>query len=132
MRIKAHDPSVISRFPFFFLSHDLERVIQFVRATATGVLVSARDVHAFARIFSPCAGRVVHLVIGLAHLPFSPQLRLLYECAPMAYIIEQAGGLASDGKQPILDVVPNQLHQRSPIFIGSSEFVKDFLKFTGQ
>lgn len=57
------------------------------------------------------------------------KLRLLYECAPMAYIIEQAGGMASDGKQPILDVVPQKLHDRCPIFIGSAEDVKDFLKF---
>lgn len=47
----------------------------------------------------------------------------------MAYIIEQAGGMASDGKQPILDVVPQKLHDRCPIFIGSAEDVQDFLKF---
>ena len=56
------------------------------------------------------------------------QLRLMYECVPMAFIIEQAGGIASDGKQPILDIVPDSLHQRSPIFIGSAEDVKDYLK----
>lgn len=52
----------------------------------------------------------------------------MYECNPMAYIIEQAGGMASDGTQPILDIVPDSLHQRSPIFIGSAEDVKDYLK----
>lgn len=57
------------------------------------------------------------------------KLRLLYECAPMAYIIEQAGGMATDGKQPVLDVKPQKLHERCPIFIGSAEDVKDFLKF---
>lgn len=57
------------------------------------------------------------------------KLRLLYECAPMAYIIEQAGGMASDGKQPVLDIKPKELHERCPIFIGSAEDVKDFLKF---
>jgi fructose-1,6-bisphosphatase I len=46
----------------------------------------------------------------------------------MAYIITQAGGMASDGTQNILDVSPTSLHQRSPIFIGSSEDVKDYLK----
>lgn len=56
------------------------------------------------------------------------KLRLMYECNPMAYIIEQAGGMATDGKQPILDIVPSSLHERSPIFIGSAEFVKDYLK----
>jgi fructose-1,6-bisphosphatase I len=56
----------------------------------------------------------------------SPQgkLRLLYECAPLAFICEQAGGYASDGARPILDVVPTQLHQRSPQFIGSVEDVR--------
>ncbi|KAK3727965.1 hypothetical protein QZH41_015918 [Actinostola sp. cb2023] len=56
------------------------------------------------------------------------KLRLLYECNPMAFIIIQAGGMASDGTQNILDIVPTSLHQRSPIFIGSSEDVKDYLK----
>ncbi len=51
------------------------------------------------------------------------KLRLLYECAPLAYVCEQAGGLASDGRQPILDIEPQELHQRSPLFIGSREDV---------
>lgn len=55
------------------------------------------------------------------------QLRLLYECIPMAYILTQAGGLASNGKIPILDVVPETIHQRSPIFLGSQEDVEDVL-----
>jgi fructose-1,6-bisphosphatase I len=52
------------------------------------------------------------------------KLRLLYECAPLAFICQQAGGYASDGAQPILDVVPTQLHQRSPLYIGSEEDVR--------
>ena len=51
------------------------------------------------------------------------KLRLLYECAPLAYIAEQAGGAASDGCLPILDVVPTELHQRSPLVIGSRDDV---------
>lgn len=51
------------------------------------------------------------------------KLRLMYECAPMAMIIEQAGGRASDGTQRILDIVPTTLHQRVPILIGSEEDV---------
>ena len=46
----------------------------------------------------------------------------------MAYIIEQAGGMASNGVIPILDIVPTNIHDRSPIFIGSEENVKDYLK----
>jgi fructose-1,6-bisphosphatase I len=47
------------------------------------------------------------------------KLRLLYECNPLAFICEQAGGAAIDGRQRILDIQPAQLHQRSPYFIGS-------------
>ncbi|KAL9336836.1 hypothetical protein Peur_071324 [Populus x canadensis] len=50
-------------------------------------------------------------------------LRLLYECAPMSYLVEQAGGKATDGHQRILDIKPEQIHQRTPIFIGSPDEV---------
>jgi len=56
------------------------------------------------------------------------KLRLLYECCPMAYILTQAGGLASNGTIPILDIVPKKIHQRSPIFLGSREDVEDVLQ----
>jgi fructose-1,6-bisphosphatase I len=51
------------------------------------------------------------------------KLRLMYECAPMALIMEQAGGRASNGTQRILDIVPTTLHQRVPLLIGSAEDV---------
>jgi fructose-1,6-bisphosphatase I len=51
------------------------------------------------------------------------KLRLLYECAPLAFIAEQAGGAASDGQRRILDIEPQELHQRTPIFIGNKELV---------
>src|SRR4051812_532830 len=47
------------------------------------------------------------------------KLRLLYECNPFAFIVEVAGGLATNGKERILDVEPTELHQRSSLFIGS-------------
>lgn len=56
------------------------------------------------------------------------KLRLLYECNPMAFLIEQAGGLASDGTRHIMDIVPTELHERTPIFTGSSEMVKQVEK----
>jgi fructose-1,6-bisphosphatase I len=52
------------------------------------------------------------------------KLRLLYECNPMALIIEQAGGRASNGYQRILDIEPSELHQRIPFFCGSTNMVK--------
>ncbi|MBF8302025.1 MAG: fructose-1,6-bisphosphatase [Candidatus Dadabacteria bacterium] len=51
------------------------------------------------------------------------KLRLLYECNPMSFIVEQAGGRATDGFKRILDIEPKELHQRTPIFIGSEEMV---------
>jgi fructose-1,6-bisphosphatase I len=59
------------------------------------------------------------------------KLRLLYECNPMAFIIEQAGGKASDGFKRILDIVPTELHQRVPFFCGSRDMmekVEEFMK----
>ena len=47
------------------------------------------------------------------------KLRLLYEANPLAFVVEQAGGLATDGQQRIVDVNPTELHQRTPLFIGS-------------
>lgn len=59
------------------------------------------------------------------------KLRLLYECAPLAMICEAAGGLATDGRQRILDIQPETLHQRTPLYIGSRQHVEmatDFLQ----
>lgn len=52
------------------------------------------------------------------------KLRLMYECNPMAFIVEAAGGRASDGKNRILEIQPENLHQRTPVFIGSEDDVK--------
>ncbi len=52
------------------------------------------------------------------------KLRLLCEASPMAMLIEQAGGRATDGTQRILDIVPDDLHQRVPLFIGSRHEVE--------
>jgi len=59
------------------------------------------------------------------------KLRLMYECNPLSFIIEQAGGMATNGQQRIMDIVPGDIHQRTPIFIGSKENVRtahSFLK----
>ena len=52
------------------------------------------------------------------------KLRLIYEANPLAFIAEQAGGRASDGRQRILDIKPERLHQRTPLFIGNRELVE--------
>lgn len=53
------------------------------------------------------------------------KLRLVYEANPLAYIVEQAGGKASDGKRRILDIEPESVHQRVPLYIGSTEDVNE-------
>ncbi|TNN10323.1 Fructose-1,6-bisphosphatase 1 [Schistosoma japonicum] len=57
------------------------------------------------------------------------KLRLLYECNPMAFIIEQAGGMATNGKISILDIQPQSIHDRAPIFLGSKEDVIELMHF---
>lgn len=60
------------------------------------------------------------------------KLRLMYECNPMAYIIEAAGGRATNGVKRLLEIQPEKLHQRVPIFIGSEENVKLVEEFMAQ
>lgn len=60
------------------------------------------------------------------------KLRLLYECAPMAFILEQAGGSASTGRMPILDVEPTEIHQRVPFFAGSKDDVTELEAFIAE
>ncbi len=60
------------------------------------------------------------------------KLRLLYEAAPMAFLVEQAGGTASNGTQRILDIEPHSLHQRTPLFIGSRGLVEEAEGFLRQ
>jgi len=52
------------------------------------------------------------------------KLRLLYEAAPLAFIATQAGGYGSDGKQSLLEIVPESLHQRTPLYVGSRSLVE--------
>jgi len=57
------------------------------------------------------------------------KLRLLYEANPLAFIAEQAGGAATDGERRILDVEPQDLHQRTPLFIGSRNDIDLAMRF---
>jgi fructose-1,6-bisphosphatase I len=57
------------------------------------------------------------------------KLRLLYECNPMAFIAEQAGGKASDGFQRIMEIQPTELHQRVPFYSGNKEMVEKAEEF---
>ena len=57
------------------------------------------------------------------------KLRLLYEAAPLAFVAEQAGGAASNGRQRIMELAPSALHQRTPLFLGSKHDVADCERF---
>ncbi|MBS3915341.1 MAG: class 1 fructose-bisphosphatase [Bacteroidetes bacterium] len=59
------------------------------------------------------------------------KLRLLYECNPMSFIVEQAGGRSSTGKMRVLEVQPTELHQRVPLFIGSKNMVEKAMDLMG-
>lgn len=57
------------------------------------------------------------------------KLRLLYECNPMSFIVEKAGGKSTTGSERILDIIPKKIHQRVPIYLGSPEDIDELLKF---
>ncbi|MDR9826869.1 class 1 fructose-bisphosphatase [Vibrio sp. FNV 38] len=60
------------------------------------------------------------------------KLRLLYECNPMAFLAEQSGGTASDGRQRIMDIDPKELHQRVPFFCGTQSMVEKVESFIAE
>jgi fructose-1,6-bisphosphatase I len=60
------------------------------------------------------------------------KLRLLYEANPMAYLAEQAGGMATDGQGRILDIVPESLHQRTPLLVGGKEEMETLMCFLAE
>ncbi len=60
------------------------------------------------------------------------KLRLMYECNALAFLVEQAGGVATDGFQRILDIQPTEIHQRIPFFVGSKNMVEDANKYLAQ
>lgn len=86
---------------------------------------------AYATRYSASLVADVHrfLLEGGIYLYPEPKLRVLYECHPLAFVVEQAGGGASTGSASVLDVVPDSLHARMPLAIGSRAEVELFDKF---
>jgi fructose-1,6-bisphosphatase len=66
------------------------------------------------------------------HPPRAGRLRLLYEASPMAFLVEQAGGAASTGRERILDLEPAELHQRVPVVLGSRSEVERIVRYHGE
>jgi fructose-1,6-bisphosphatase I len=60
------------------------------------------------------------------------KIRLLYEAAPLAFLMEQAGGRATDGQRPILDIEPTETHQRTPFYAGNRWLVEKVEQFIGE
>ena len=56
------------------------------------------------------------------------KLRLLYEAAPMSFIVEQAGGLSTTGFQRVMEVMPSVVHQRVPVIMGSKQDVEEVIE----
>jgi fructose-1,6-bisphosphatase I len=61
--------------------------------------------------------------------PKAGRLRLMYEANPMAMLVEQAGGMATDALTPLLDLVPTGLHQRVPVVLGSRNEVERIVRY---
>jgi len=62
----------------------------------------------------------------------SGKLRLMYECNPLGWVVEQAGGVATNGAKRILDIEPESIHQRTPLYIGSYNLVNKAMEFLNQ
>ncbi len=73
----------------------------------------------------------IYIYPGTAKNP-EGKLRLQYECNPLAFLVEQAGGKASDGKKRIMDIQPKDLHERTPFFIGSKNMVEQVEQLIAQ
>lgn len=84
-----------------------------------------------------CSGALVadfHRILLGGGIFFYPndKLRLLYEAAPIALLAKEAGGLATDGTNNILNITPTSLHQKTPLIFGSKDDVNEYLDITGQ
>lgn len=105
-----------------------QRYLEYLKAAdkATGRPYSARYIGSLVSDFHR------NLLYGGIYLyPASPKpkLRLLYEADPLAFIVEQAGGKASTGRERILDIQAEELHQKVPLIIGSAEDVEQYERF---
>jgi fructose-1,6-bisphosphatase I len=123
---------------YSYWSEGVRRYVDYVKASdnATGQPYSGRYIGSLVADFhrNLLAGGIFMYPADTKD-PKKPhgKLRLLYEAAPLAFIIEQAGGRASDGRQDIMQVQPKSLHQRVPLFIGSKkdvdraeQFIREF------
>jgi fructose-1,6-bisphosphatase I len=110
----------------------LQRYTQWLQGNnETGMALSLRYIGSLVADFhrNLLAGGVFYYPAEQKEGRAQGKLRLLYEAAPLAFLAKQAGGYASDGNGPILDIQPTGLHQRVPLFIGNRDLVEQAEKF---
>jgi len=112
-------------------SEPIKRYLKLLKegTSKTGVSMTARYIGALvADVHNILINGGIYGYPGTTSNP-KGKLRLLYECAPMGMIMEQAGGAASTGHKRILDVKPTEIHERTPVFLGSVENVFELDQF---
>ena len=108
------------------------RLVERLRAGEVGELRSARYVGSLVADFHRTLIKGgLFCYPGEAKKP-EGKIRLLYEAAPLAYVAERAGGAASTGRGPVLEVVPKAVHERTPLFIGGRDDVADAVRILGE
>ncbi|MRR06815.1 MAG: class 1 fructose-bisphosphatase [Deltaproteobacteria bacterium] len=107
----------------------VEKFVRFLEAKGSKLRYSGGFVPDINQIL--LKGKGIFLYPALNDSP-KGKLRLLFELNPMAFLMEQAGGAASNGTMPILDIVPQELGQLEPVFIGCSEDVEKALEFLNE
>ncbi|KAG2279360.1 hypothetical protein Bca52824_050580 [Brassica carinata] len=114
----------------------LEVVVVMGKAVVEDVKVDIVEVVALRKVDTVKVVAVVEVAVGRGGGCYgyphdakskNRKLRLLYECAPMSFIVEQAGGKGSDGHPSVLDIQPTEIHQRVQFYIGSKEEVEKYL-----
>ena len=107
-------------------SEGVERFVRYLEAKGAKLRYSGGFVPDINQILMKGKGLFMYPALNGAP---DGKLRLLFELNPMAYLMEQAGGAASNGRMPILDMCPEGLDQRAPVFIGCREDVEKALEF---
>lgn len=113
------------------MSKGMQEYLDYCKSTAneTGKPYAARYIGSLVADFHRNLLKGGIYIYPATHKDSRGKLRLLYECAPLAFICEQAGGKATDGEQDILDIQPSGLHQRCPLFIGNTHMVDKAMEF---
>ncbi len=124
MGYRKHWSQGVQKFSDYLLGYDGERPALSLRYVGSLVADFHRNLLAGGIFFYPGDTQEAKTMHG--------KLRLLYEAGPLAFLIQQAGGYASDGRQDILDLAPASLHQRTPLFIGDRLLVEKAEAFIRQ